>query len=462
MQNTPKARSYGLSPGVSQNVVDYLHPLLNFLITPFGMVALVALVSGAIYALRGRRGRELLIFVVTLTGMVGYLNSIYWNNTLIPPLEMFRGLCKPMFVIGLGLMTIRYAFSRASLRQRPVRGAALALAALVVLYSLRLSALAPERAVGGVLMVALLFFGVMQYLRQSITTGEDIANILSAAVAAGLAFFALSAIQLRFDASRILVSGRFLGLSQNPQTVGETTAPLFLMANFLIISGFSSRRQRILGIAGVLVMTPFLIWTGSRTGMGMTVVGLLILNGAKARRWIAPVTLMVVAWEIYAHLYHHATKAAMRLGSTVNDRAAVWERSWQVFLNHPLFGESGARILIENSFLSVAMTMGVVGLVVLALLAVQEGQDILFIFSHRGRLDVESRKFCEFVCALAISFVAGMFFDAYLMAIATTQAILAYMIMAFTSVAYDLVVAKYAAGDQSELEAPQRGAVGDA
>ncbi|MDA8376900.1 MAG: O-antigen ligase family protein [Planctomycetia bacterium] len=311
-------------------------------------------------------------------------------------------------------------------------------------------------------MVALLFFGVMQYIRQSITTGDDIANIVSAVVIAGLTFFALSAIQLRYGASRIVASGRFFGLSQNPQSIGEQTASLFLMANFLIISGFSSKRQKILGIIGVLIMTPFLIWAGSRTGMGMTVVGLLILNGIKVRRWIAPVALIVVAWELYAHLYSHATKAAMRLGTTLNDRTATWYASWHVFLNHPLFGESGARILIENSFLSVAMTMGVVGLVVLILLALQEGQDILFIFSHRNKLDVESKKFCDFVCALAISFAAGMFFDAYLMAIATTEAILAYMILAFTSVAYDLVIAKYPIGNQVDLAVPERNAISEA
>ncbi len=456
MQTTPRARTYGISPGAARNVLDYLDPLFRFLETPFGMVALVLLVSVAIYALRGRRGRELLIFLVTLTGMVGYLNSIYWNNTLIPPLETFRGLCKPMFVIGLVLMTIRYAISRPSLRETTVRWAALALPALMVVYGLRQLSVAPERTAGAFAMLALLSFGVMQYLRRSITSGEDIAAILSATVAAGLAFFALSAVQIMFaGTSNVVFNDRFSGMSQNPQSVGEQAASLFIIANFLIISGFSSRRQKILGIAGVLVMTPFLIWTGSRTGMGMTVVGLLILNGAKARRWIAPATLMVVAWEIYAHLYHHATKAAMRLGSTVNDRTAVWEHSLRMFESHPLLGIGGVHLLVENSFLAVLMATGLPGLLVLVMLAFNQGRDILFIFSHRRRLDAESRKFCEFVCALAISFVAGMFFDAYLMAIATTEAILAYMIMAFTSVAYDMVVAKYPVGDHIGLAAPE-------
>ena len=435
----------GFSHGTARNVFDYLRPLLHSLVTPMGLIALLALFAIFAYGWQGRRGKEVLLYLATLTGMVGYFISPYWNNTLIPPLEMFRSLCKPVFVLAVGFMGMRYLAAQSSLRRSTLRPAAAAYLFLMVLYFVRVVFVAPERAAGGVALLMLLFWGLLQYFRRSIATGQDLVATLSAGVLAGLSFYLISSVQLAFGSGRIVFAGRFCGLASNPQSAGEITASLIPMANYLIISGFSSRWQKILGMAGLVVMLPFLLWTGSRTAMGMTVVALLVMNGVKARRWMAMGAAAILAKVIYSHFFG-ASFSSSHLLSLQNDRGAVWQRGWNLFLSHPMFGKAGVHILVENSLISVAMGLGIVGLAVLGVLVWAQASDTLLVLRNKWRLDKESEKICDFVLALGLGFASGMLFDAYLLAVATTEAVLLGLVLALTSVACDLVAAQMSPG----------------
>ena len=140
---------YGFSNSTVFDVFNYLHPLLNFLITPLGLFAFVAFAGLIVYGWQGRHGRELLLSLAVLTGMVGYYISPYWNNTLIGPLESFRAMCKPLFVIALLVLALKYLVSGHSMRPAPARHAAVAYLALLAIYALRTGFTAPERALGG-------------------------------------------------------------------------------------------------------------------------------------------------------------------------------------------------------------------------------------------------------------------------------------------------------------------------
>lgn len=444
---------YGVPQNTSRNVLDYLHPFFHYLLTPAGVVAFALIVAVVAYAWQGRRGKEVLLFLGTLTGMVGYFNSKFWNNTLIPPLEVFRSLCKPLFVVAMLLLGARYLLVAGSLRHTRIRPSAAAYLLLVFLSTLRLLFVAPERAILGSALVVFTFLGVFQLFRKSLLTGEDLAAALSALVSAGLAFYALSAVQLALGArDSIVFSGRFCGLGANAQSTAEITASLVVVANYLLISGFSNRLQKSVGLAGLVVMLPFLVWTGSRTGMGMVVVGLMLLNGTKARRWIALGAAGLVTWEVYTHLFIRAAGIAGRLVSTANDRGTPWATGWHVFVTHPLIGQPIVEHFVENSFISTAMILGVVGVVVLIVLVFNQAGDILLVFRNKGVLDPESRKICDFVIALTAGFAAGMFFDAYLLAVATTEALLACFVLALTSVACDLVFAKVSPAPPGGIE----------
>ena len=292
-------------------------------------------------------------------------------------------------------------------------------------------------------MAVLLFLAIIQFVRRSVTTGEGLTALLSAFLIAGLGFYLLSAVQLVLGApDSIVFVGRFCGLADNPQNTAENTACMLLMANYLILSGFSSRWQKALAVLAMLVMFPFLLWTGSRTGVGMVLVGLTAMNGTRVRRWLAVCVVVLAGWELYSHLFHGVAVAGSHLTSTLNDRSGPWIRGWNAFVSHPLVGQVSVKILVENSFISVAMGLGVLGLIILLILANAQIRDMVAIFQGRSRVDPESRKICDFALALSAALAAGMFFDAYLLAVATTQAVFVSVALAFTAIAVDLVYAQ--------------------
>lgn len=429
----------GYRKNSSVDVLNYLHPLYHYITTPAGTIAalLGLLVLG--YGLQGRRGKEVLIFVAVLTGMVGYYISKYWNNTLIPPLEDFRALCKPLFALSTSALAIRYFIASRTLRAVPPRGAALAFLVLMVAYALRGAVAAPERAIVGTVAMIIIFFGVIQLVRKSTRTGEDLGATLTAVVLAGMTFYLFSIVQLVLGAhDSIVFLNRFAGLSDNPQNVGENTACLILVANYLVVSGYSSKRQRLLGIVAIALMFPFLLWTGSRTSAGMVAVGLLIMNGAKVRQWVIFGTIVGVAWEAYSYFNRHAALAASRLGSTINDRTAAWMHTWDIFLRHPLLGKFAPHVAVESSYLSVAAGVGVVGVAILVVLMELQARDMLWIFRRRPGLDPKGRRICDLALALSASLAAGMFFDAYLLSLSTTQAFFVALALALTGIAIDL------------------------
>lgn len=423
-----------------RDVFNYLGPLLHWIGTPTGIFALVIIAVGGYYCLYGKRGVELMLFVATLFGMVGFFHSIYHNNTLIPVLQAFRSICKPAYVITIGLMAIRFIISYDSLRWSPPRKSAMTFMALQFLFSLRLILVAPERSFGTILLNLMLFYGLWELLRRSITSGQDIVTYTMALFAGGLAFYGLSLMEIVLgNIHHIVFVGRFCGISQNPQFTGEVTAILIICANFIIISGYSRAWQKTVALSGACFMLPFMLWTGSRTAMGMCAVGLLILYRISIRRWAVFAVVGAVTYELYTHFFRHGAQAVAHLISSENDRGAAWSHGLAIFSQHPILGSAAAQSLVESSFIVILSTLGSVGLVMLVVVAYTTAREVITVFRHRSVLDPELKKAAEFACAILIASAAGMTFDAYLVAAATTQAIISWFSLALLSVAYEAV-----------------------
>lgn len=430
-------------PRTGRDVFNYLGPLLHWIGTPTGILALVIIAVGGYYCLYGKRGVELMLFVATLFGMVGFFHSIYHNNTLIPVLQSFRSICKPAYVITIGLMAIRFIISYDSLRWSPPRKSAMTFMALQFLFSLRLILVAPERSFGTILLNLMLFYGLWELLRRSITSGQDIVTYTMALFAGGLAFYGLSLMEIVLgNIHHIVFVGRFCGISQNPQFTGEVTAILIICANFIIISGYSRAWQKTVALSGACFMLPFMLWTGSRTAMGMCAVGLLILYRISIRRWAVFAVVGAVTYELYTHFFRHGAQAVAHLISSENDRGAAWSHGLAIFSQHPILGSAAAQSLVESSFIVILSTLGSVGLVMLVVVAYTTAREVITVFRHRSVLDPELKKAAEFACAILIASAAGMTFDAYLVAAATTQAIISWFSLALLSVAYEAVQAR--------------------
>ena len=403
--NTPK--------GVGRDVFNYLGPFLHRMETPVGILGLAFAAVLAYYCLYGKRGIQVALALATLTGMVGYFSSKYQNNTLIPMLESFRTICKPAFVFLIGLLAFRFILNREMFRWAQPRRSIYAFLALQIAFSLRMVNFAPERMIGTLLLNLALFLGLFQLLRRWATSGQDIVDIAFALVAGGLGFYFLSAIQLVLgNPHHIVFAGRFCGIAQNPQYTGEVTALLILCANFVIISGYSAAWQKLVGLSAACIMLPFMLWTGSRTAMGMCALGLLIFYRVSVRRWVIFAVVGLAAYEGYKNFINPGGRAVGHLLSTQNDRGTQWSKGIAVFLQHPILGNSAAQSLVECSYIVAAAALGSVGIILLVILLANVARDIIFVFTHRSVLDPELRKASEFICAIVIAAAGGMTFDA--------------------------------------------------
>ena len=427
----------------SSDVFNYLNPFLHWISTAQGIVCLALGAGVAYYGLYGRRGVHLLLFLASLTGMVGFFVSKYHNNTLIPALEAFRNLCRPIYVLMVGLLTVRLIIHYNTLRWTAARASAMAFMALQFAFSLRLILVAPERSFGTIVLDLMLLYGVWELLRRSITSGRDVIEYIMVLLGAGAAFYLLCIVQLTLgDLHHIVFTGRFCGIAQNPQFTGETTAILIICANFVVISGYSARWQKIFALCCACGMLPFMLWTGSRTSMGICAVGLLILYRVSIRRWAVFAVVGAVAYELYTQYFHRGARAVEHLVSTNNDRYAEWAKGLAVFSAHPILGQAAAQTLVECSFIVIVAALGSVGIVLLVTLIAAVAREIIHVFRYRDVLDPELRKMAEFACAITIAQAAGMTFDAYLVAAATTQAIISWMSLSLLAVAWDAVEAR--------------------
>ena len=427
----------------SANVFNYLTPFLHWISTAQGLFCLALGAVVAYYGLYGRRGTHVLLYLASLTGMIGFFVSKYHNNTLIPVLESFRNLCRPIYVLMVGLLAMRLIIQHGTLRSAAARASAMTFMALQFAFSLRLILVAPERSFGTIVLDLLLFYGVWELLRRSIQSGRDVIDYISVLLAAGATFYLLSGMQLALgNMHHIVFTGHFCGISQNPQFTGETTAILIVCANFVVISGYSAPWQKTFALCCACGMLPFMLWTGSRTAMGMCVVGLLILHRVSIRRWAIFAVIGAVTYELYTHYFGSGTRAVEHLVSSTNDRAAEWAKGLSVFSAHPILGQAAAQTLVECSFIVIMATMGSVGIVLLVTMIASVAREVIHVFRHRDLLDPELRKMVEFACAITLAQASGMTFDAYLVAAATTQAIISWMSLSLLAVSWDAVEAR--------------------
>ena len=150
----------------SANVFNYLTPFLHWISTAQGLFCLALGAVVAYYGLYGRRGTHVLLYLASLTGMIGFFVSKYHNNTLIPVLESFRNLCRPIYVLMVGLLAMRLIIQHGTLRSAAARASAMTFMALQFAFSLRLILVAPERSFGTIVLDLLLFYGVWELQRR--------------------------------------------------------------------------------------------------------------------------------------------------------------------------------------------------------------------------------------------------------------------------------------------------------
>jgi hypothetical protein len=96
----------------------------------------------------------------------------------------------------------------------------------------------------------------------------------------------------------------------------------------------------------------------------------------------------------------------------------VWEGLMRDFLGNPVFGYVEGTIETgESSILTAAARFGLMGVMLLALLAMAVGRLLFQLNRVRGRSTKETRVMCDMMTATLISLAAASFFEAILFSV---------------------------------------------
>jgi O-antigen ligase/polysaccharide polymerase Wzy-like membrane protein len=420
------------------NVVDvYIQQIITVLTSPVGILAvcvyillLMALVinDNAKYAVLG-----IMIWVSTL----GSYDKIWIDNTLVFPLEQIRAYGRPITVgllLALLIPTIR---AQRGWRSRLILGGTVLFFLYELLFSARITAggLVSRGLVGAI--VYILIFCVLGYgLSRWIQTYRDVRGLLFGVMLTGALFVGGTFYQLILNRSAIVWNSRLFGTTGNPQHAGVLIALSLLVMCYLFMQERKTIYRLLLG-ATIGLMVLMLIWTGSRTGVLMAVIGLGLLFRARIGKLFVISLVCGLFLYIAIGFFQESTEGVSRLVSTENTRGAVWLQMIDEFKSAPLFGMIPQEIEIqENSYLSAAARTGMIGIAVLGIAMLTIIGSLAKLQMHRANLG-EHTLLADLVTAGMVSLAVGAMFEGYLLGMLSSQIFLIYIYLAILAFLLD-------------------------
>lgn len=306
-------------------------------------------------------------------------------------------------------------------RTRGKRLSASALLMLVIGLYAAMMRFVHEGPVDGALSVVFAVATIVPLLFASmlvIDKPDDLRILMRGAVVANIVWLGMIAMQVVIDPDMVTMGNefRFVGLYSNPQHSGV------LMAFFLVISLWMMLNERgriallMLGVVGINGL--LLLWTGSRTGLGMAIIGVSATLYSRAGRAILLLPLAAIIGYVGLKVMVDVlgiTLGFERLTSTANTRDEAWGTLVSVAMENPLFGAGteGAE-KSENSWLYGFASYGFGMLVLLLVLALVASVEILKTVRARFVVPAEYRSSLDFMVGLLLMYFAGAVLEGYM------------------------------------------------
>lgn len=407
-----------------------VNALLELLVSPLGIFGAGLLGAMVLVAARSPRWSfwffAFPIFASTV-GKYRYIKAEY-----VFPLNYMETYSRPLFALLLGTFLI-IVYSNRQFRKafRPSNTAW-----LLLLFQLHFSALMILNEIPNGLPsipIFLLSFVVMTFLAEQLRDYRHRQYFIESVVLSGALFTFACVYQWLRAPQNSIWAGRFIGITDNSQHTAQFLALFIIPTVFLQFSNTKSAFQRnaIWGLLAVEV--GLLFFTGSRTGLLMTLLPLAIMFRRRSRYiGFAAIGLGVVA-AFAVLITPESQEATQRLVSTKDTRSELFISLWQQFLDNPMFGKMNVitymgvpRVQIrENTYLMVASMMGMVGITIF-------GSYLFVLGSSMRRLLVlpvrsNTPQFHDFLLASLVSILAGAFFEGYLLAIVGPCYLLLYL-----------------------------------
>ncbi len=253
------------------------------------------------------------------------------------------------------------------------------------------------------------------------------------------------------------VHSRFLGTTGNPQHAAVLLAATIPCLMFSIQSHPRWNFFKFLWLVTLLIVVYFLLLTGSRTGLLMGIVSILLFFRNNGGAWFRVILFIGISAALLLPFLEPDSLAtssgidssvSARFASTENSRESAWYWMWNSFTNNILFGEPlrGDRMGHgENSWLSAAANLGLTGLIPMLLMG-WESIKLIWQLNQLGN----RQKYYFFQTSVVIaglgSMLVGSVFEAFLLGNITFSLLvfLMYLVMGAYLVEVDRVRTYYA------------------
>jgi hypothetical protein len=213
--------------------------------------------------------------------------------------------------------------------------------------------------------------------------------------------------------------GRFFGILGNAQHAAVLVAIMAVIALWLLMHD-SRKRTKILWITLLAINLLFLIWTGSRTGGLMFIIGLMSILYARIGKAVLlfPVALLVV-WGLAALATALEINANLeRFVSLENTRQGVIAGQLTAIVENPLIGVGwrGEAISTENSYLGGFGAYGIIYFLLTVVLLAVSMWKCFRLTTQRRWLAREQRPLIDLFCAFNFMYFAGAMFEGFILA----------------------------------------------
>lgn len=437
---TPTVLLAALSAVLAQQSAGMqIRHFVDSVLTPAGIASAVLFVATVVVVAVARPLRwwalALLLYVVTLGVMPPregvYLPPFAW------PLETLRHQGRGLSGAFLIMLLLPAVLASKGWRQRVVGGAIISLFVFELAFSGRMLAAGfHDRALGGGVIFTLLFVVLGIGLGRWLQTPADVRTAYRAVAGSALLLLLGTLYQLAIDSAAALAGMRLMGTTANPQVFASTSALVLPPIIYLLLHPSEPKmlRAAYAAITGLLLI--FLVWTGSRTGTLMAMIGLGVTFRFRLGKKLVGVGLACGVFVILAlQVFSESRDVAGRLLSLEDTRTAQWNVLLSDFSASPMFGRMEGDVVSvgENSYLTTAARYGVFGLALLAVLMAMTATALLRLQRRRGALG-EDAMLADVATGGIVALGAGSMFEAFLLG--TLSFSISYLYLQLTVVAF--------------------------
>ena len=455
----------------------FIDQLFSFISTPFGIIGIAIGLLMVVKASRDRPTGWLLFSLCCFASSLNMYKDQWMRVTppIIFPLQQIRANGRPLAIVLLILLVFVALQTQSNWRQRILPKAIDYLMAVqFVIFAKTLIYGDQEFAFISALTFGGIIFMFKMGLGKWMSDDENFHLAVKSIAVAGLIFVVANSCQFLVNRQAItFLQGRFLGTTGNPQHAGVLLAATVPCLMFLIQKLPRWNFAKFLWVATLIVTLYFLALSGSRTGLIMSAVSILLFYRNNGGAWIKVVLFLAISAALIVpflgadSLSSSSTgidaNVSDRFSSTKNTREGVWNGMWSAFMDNILFGsplEQGGRLGYgENSWLAVGAALGLVGFIPMVMMGWESLKMIWQLNQLSNRNSYYFFQSSAVIAGLG-SMLIGSFFEAFLLGNITFSliAFLTYLLMGGYLIEVDRFRTHYARAE-AEAEFADRSGV---